>query len=260
MPKGFFTGKSRQQEPALHDITASLSDTATCRPPAFHRPRLSDRQGQEKQGQEKQTPTATSMDLKNAVPPVETISPLTTADLDENLIGIALGSPRLVESQMYSHMRDDSSCSTTGNQRPGLGKSRWRKIGGLFKTKRAPAASQPFYQLRVNSDWPLPDSTYSIDLEDEKSRTEDVPPDEWPRFKQRKGDHDSQDSRAKTKENGDTSPLLQVDIPNIRMERYSVMFSGPLGKKARKNRIEETPPEVGLSSQCDTGKANSIAT
>lgn len=258
MPKGFLTGKSRQREPALHNPNASENNTATCRPPAFHRLRITNQQVQKKQA----PPTTTPMDLKNAVPPVKAISPLATANLDENLIGIALGSPRLVESQMYSHMRNDSYPSTAVHQRAGLGKSRWRRIGGLFKTKRTPAASQPFYQLRVNNDWPLQKPTYSIGVEDEKSKAEvqgDNPPDEWPRFRQQKEDHGSHDSQAKTKTKENTRPLLEVDIPNVQMERYSVMFSGTLSKTGM-DMTEDTAPEVCMSlEQDDASDANSVA-
>lgn len=248
MPKALFAGKSRQEaisHPVLHNTDAlprndlhALNGAATCRPPVvrdFHRPRTSDRQ-------EKQAPAPVY--LNYAVSPA--------GNLDESMIGIALGSPRLVDSQMYSHMRNDSCCSAAESQRPGLAKSRWRKIGGLFKAKRAFAPSQPFYQLRVDNDWPLQDSTYSIDVEDEHSKgpiQEDCSQDEWPRFKPQSKDDSAKDSQPQMKaQDADTSPLLQVDIPNVEMERYSVMFSGLLGKPpARKNRIADASSEVGCS-------------
>ncbi|RJE24734.1 hypothetical protein PHISCL_02943 [Aspergillus sclerotialis] len=238
MPKGFFTGKSRQSEtishPALQYTDAIPRNdlhfnAGTCRPPTFHRPRTSNRQ-------QKQRPP----DLNNAVPPSETISPRTAGNVEENMIGIALGSPRLVESQMYSHMRDDSYCSTVG-RRHDSGKSRWRKIGGLFKAKRAFTPSQPFYQVRVNNDWPLQKSTYSMNVDEQKAAIQQPLTEEWPRLKSEPRDHGTQGSRAKpdaTSDSTNSSPRLQVDIPSVQMERYSVMFSGLLGKPpTRKSRI-----------------------
>lgn len=244
MPNGFFTGKFRQPEtnshPTLQDTDALQRNdlhfnAGTCRPPIFHLPRTSDRQ------QKKRPPS-----LNNAVPPSETISPCTVRNVDESMIGIALGSPRLVESQMYSHVRDDSYCSTAG-QRHDSGKSRWRKIGSLFKTKRTFAPSQPFYQVRANNDWPLQESAHSVNA-DEQETIQQPPKEEWPRPKSELRNHDTHNSRIKpdaTSSSADSSPRLQVDIPSVQMERYSVMFSGLLGKPpTRKSRTIDTSSAV----------------
>lgn len=228
MPKPLFTGESpKPTDPISHpvlrytdahprDDLRDLGDAATCSPPQvahFHRPAG--------RPQEKRRP-APGLDLK-AVPPAEMSASMDA--LHEGMIGIALGSPRMVESQMIesqmaSHIRQDSHSVP---DQPGKS-SKWRKIGGLFKAKRP---NQPFYQVRPNNDWPLGSyadvSPTEASPEGQEAHARDKR-DQWPQFKP---------DRPK----GTESPFLQVEIPNVQLERYSVMFGGLLGKPSPRGRI-----------------------
>lgn len=260
MSKEFFIGKSRQPETISHPVlqyTDALPrkdlhfNTATCRAPTLQRPRTSDRQ-------QKQRPP----NLNNAVSPGETVSTRTVGNLNESKIGIALGSPRLVESQMYSHIRDDPYCYTADKGHYS-GKSRWKKIGGLFKVKRTFAPSQPFYQVRMNKDWSLQESIYSVDVDERKKKNrEDLPTEKRPRLKSGARDYGTQGSRAKPdaqSDSTDSSSMLQVEIPSVRMERYSVMFSGLLGEPNRKSRVMDPVSAVCSLSYLTSLEANGVA-
>ncbi|KAF7122352.1 hypothetical protein CNMCM5793_000377 [Aspergillus hiratsukae] len=207
-------------------------------------------------------------DFQIAVPPADTV-PLPKSPNDNpnaNMIGIALGSPRMAEPQgMLSQMQERSTVSTSASSEqassqaspPKRKPSKWRKIGGLFKARNAlPApANQPFYQLRCNEEWPLQESTHSVDYqhqcEAEKLGAENMAPtppkppnlEIWPCLegenepesyvhnlataRQDSGKNNNLVPGAKPRTAG---PFLQIDIPDVQLERYSVMFGGVLNR------------------------------
>lgn len=148
--------------------------------------------------------------------------------------------------------------------------SRWKKIGGLFRAKQALDRSSPapFYQVRLNDQeiqqqqqqQPLRSSPETVsappvaqppwangypknhdyreifpEVEDDDKR-QDVKGDWKPNGYARgeapwdflKDDEENQRHAA-----GKEEPLLKVDIPDVHMERYSVMFGNLLGKGNR---------------------------
>jgi hypothetical protein len=147
--------------------------------------------------------------------------------------------------------------------------TKWKKIGDLFKGKSvpapapapAPAPNPPFYQVQVNgSQLPLspeflpeplaqPQLRHELDqevkLSNKEERSRGTFTEAWPRLedtrrpngKVRHKESRNNLSRGSERQNGVTGskvsslpPLLQVDIPDIQMERYSIMFGSVLGK------------------------------
>ncbi|KAF7176299.1 hypothetical protein CNMCM7691_002224 [Aspergillus felis] len=255
----------------------------------FQRPRTADGRKPIKKGQGLNP----GFDFQIAVPPAEAV-PLPKSPDDDpnaNMIGIALGSPRMAEPQsIHSQMQEQLPVSTSASPaqaspqtRPLKRKpSKWRKIGGLFKAKNALSATpnQPFYQLRCNEEWPLQESTHSVDYEHqceaEKLEAENMAPtppnppnlEIWPcpagdnepePYVQRDLDTAPQASAknndlipgAKPRTAG---PFLQIDIPDVQLERYSVMFGGVLNKnepllKRRSKTLEDVRiPKPGAPS------------
>ncbi|GAQ07593.1 hypothetical protein ALT_4914 [Aspergillus lentulus] len=231
----------------------------------FQRPRTADGRKPIKKGQGLNP----GFDFQIAIPPAEAV-PLPKSpddDLNANMIGIALGSPRMAEPQsILSQMQEQPPVSTSASpeqaspqtKTPKRKPSKWRKIGGLFKAKNAlPAtANQPFYQLRCTEEWPLQQSTHSVDYEHqcktEKSEPENIAPtppnlpdlEIWPcpegenepqSYVQSSLETAAQDS-AKNNDLGPgakpriAGPFLQIDIPDVQLERYSVMFGGVLNQ------------------------------
>ncbi|KAE8166664.1 hypothetical protein BDV40DRAFT_239512 [Aspergillus tamarii] len=190
-------------------------------------------------------------DFRIAVPPAEVIQSPTHSEngSEENMIGIALGSPRLVNPQnTFSQMQEKALESARGRPKAAAQlqrkPSKWRKIGGLFKAKNAVAsgASQPFYQVQVQgSQAPLAQgSSDSIDYQARETRSNHVVDTEvWPCLEPEvKAEEKQQNASVAQVPAQDrqqsvqpkSGPLLQVDIPSIEMERYSVMFSALLNK------------------------------
>ncbi|PYH97489.1 hypothetical protein BO71DRAFT_373032 [Aspergillus ellipticus CBS 707.79] len=222
--------------------------------------------------------------------PASPISSPTSADnaVNGSLIGVALGSPRLIESHNplspvhnpissvqnpispvqnpISPAQEAPAKPAEPQARPALQRkpSKWKKIGGLFKAKSALAAvpDQPFYQVRLENEWPMQGSTYSFDHQQkakpEKSGSEksveklpngksteklaspiSEPPEAWPSIKsevQPTAHEPKQQDATPAVPSQDKEqppalgPLLQVEIPDIQLERYSVMFGGVLSK------------------------------
>ncbi|KAE8395670.1 hypothetical protein BDV23DRAFT_79720 [Aspergillus alliaceus] len=189
-------------------------------------------------------------DFRIAVPPAEAISSPTASEngSEENTIGIALGSPRLVDRQnTFSQMQEKAlEAARERPKAPPLQRkpSKWRKIGGLFKAKNAVAsgATQPFYQVQAHGsqEAPLPQgSSHSIDYQSREEKSKPITNTEaWPCLQlETKPDGEKQQNTngvcrsAQDKHEPKSGSLLQVDIPSVEMERYSVMFSALLDKK-----------------------------
>ncbi|KNG81545.1 hypothetical protein ANOM_011062 [Aspergillus nomiae NRRL 13137] len=201
-------------------------------------------------------------DFRIAVPAAEAIKSPTNSEngSEENMIGIALGSPRLVDPQnTFSQMQEKAleSARERPKAAPQIQRkpSKWRKIGGLFKAKNAVAsgASQPFYQVQVQgSQAPLAQgSSHSIDYQNREAKSNHVMNTEaWPCLEPEvKAEEKQQNISVAQVQAQDgqqpaeskSGPLLQVDIPSVEMERYSVMFSAllkqnepsPLNRRSR---------------------------
>ncbi|GIJ88242.1 hypothetical protein Asppvi_007160 [Aspergillus pseudoviridinutans] len=256
----------------------------------FQRPRTADGRKPIKKGQGLNP----GFDFQIAVPPAEAV-PLPKSPDDDpnaNMIGIALGSPRMAEPQsIRSKMQEQppvltsaSSAQPSPQTRPLKRKpSKWRKIGGLFKAKNALSATpnQPFYQLRCNEEWPLQESTHSVDYEHqceaEKLEAENMAPtppnlpnleiwpcpagDNEPKSYVQSNLETAPQASAKTNDlvpgakPRTTGPFLQIDIPDVQLERYSVMFGGVLNKnepsllKRRSKTLEDVRiPKPGAPS------------
>ncbi|PYH85542.1 hypothetical protein BO82DRAFT_389224 [Aspergillus uvarum CBS 121591] len=208
----------------------------------------------------------------------------------DGLIGVALGSPRMVEVPIAMSQEQQFGRPPEAPVRPSLQRkpSKWKKIGGLFKAKSvlsAPVPSQPFYHVQPTTEWPMPASAVSINrrqpmLEespklDEKPKLEEEPkpkPEEshrnmadprpdvqpspieaWPSLELEPTQEPTalkheqpektaiQESSQTVNTSSNYMPLLQIDIPDIQLERYSVMFGGVL----QKNR----PPSLNRRSK-----------
>ena len=187
--------------------------------------------------------------------------------------------------------------SGSGNSdTPGLKRkpSKWKKFGDLFKPKAAPAMpieAPPFYQVQIN-DQPLLPSRYPSFIKDysseysygahhhimppsrrddekdkitprkhtklTKEQNHPVPQKHWGALSDEPADVSTSERRGPPPSN-----LLGVDIPDVEMERYSVMFGNLLGKPqsstllARRSKTldnlmvheEEDDDEVGCAGR-----------
>ncbi|KAH1931394.1 hypothetical protein KXV48_008875 [Aspergillus fumigatus] len=229
----------------------------------FQRPRTADGRQPIKKGQG----VNPGFDFQIAIPPAEAV-PLPKSpddDINANMIGIALGSPRMAEPQrILPQMQEQPPVSTSASpeqvspQTKTLKRkpSKWRKIGGLFKAKNAfPAtANQPFYQLRCAEEWPLQESTHSVDYKHQqeaaKSEPENATPQNLPNLEKWPCLEGKDESKSCVQSSSETvpqesvknidlasgtklrtaGPFLQIDIPDVQLERYSVMFGGVLNQ------------------------------
>lgn len=155
----------------------------------------------------------------------ETVPPHSKVD-DHSVVGIALGSPSPLPPQStFSQMQDDAAFPTvTESPKPSSLQrkpSKWKKIGGLFKIKTAVESvpNRPTYQMRVN-DRSLHDVSASINFQCESSN----------KTRMKKKKKPQADERVLESKAAASGSFLQVDIPKVEMERYSVMFSGLLDK------------------------------
>lgn len=142
--------------------------------------------------------------------------------------------------------------SSPSQQRP----SKWEKLGGLFKTKKEgkPPSQQPIYQVRVNdrsmhdvsktaNSWEQskPRDWLNATASKTKGKGEEAQPKKSQQLAHRAADKQKspvqpestklQTNEQKPGPNGTQPPLLQVEIPKVEMERYSVMFGGLLSEK-----------------------------
>jgi len=183
---------------------------------------------------------------------------------DESMIGIALGSPRLASSYIETTKESPdqdavASIKTEDTPRIPLRRksSKWKKIGSLFKGKQsAPRSRSPFYQIHVTEE-DRQDSAFETKLQSESvlrldgadvkkgSRRERMtqvmqsPQEIQPDFSDQLESNDEQQEEwpiinSTTEKSSDYTaaepvPFLHVDIPDIHMERYSIMFGNVLG-------------------------------
>ncbi|KAL1962466.1 hypothetical protein VTN77DRAFT_9667 [Rasamsonia byssochlamydoides] len=217
---------------------------------------------------------ASAFDFRVAEPPEEAVKSdrLAGQTVDDSMIGIALGSPGAVASPYSTAKSNDgppppSEVQATTNDTSGSLRrkpSKWKKFGGLFKGKQntQKTSNLPFYQVQVNdqpmgtdSEFPyehafLAQSRYELRQDAVRQNKDSSHMEAWPRLEdesRKEQDPDNQ-SHAQAGHNGGINssgsipsgpgPFLQVDIPDIHMERYSVMFGSVLGNKQPAGLLE----------------------
>lgn len=208
----------------------------------FQRPRTSEARARNKK----------HPNLRIKIPPRDCVpTPIQTDGTNGNTIGIALGSPRMIDRRNgIPQLRQQDPFAAPAEkpkQAPAIQRkpSKWRKIGGLFKAKNT--ASRP-YKVRNNN--PPPGSSHSIDSQSHAEAGREpnsLSPGDDEKGNcfggiricleaKRKLKIDSK-PRPKTAGQGapepkvpDTVPFLEVEIPDTHLERYSVMFGGLFGQ------------------------------
>lgn len=184
----------------------------------------------------------TNFDFQVTSPPDEVISS-TNGAIEQYMIGVALGSPGMInKDEPLPPPRFDTAIFEPGRmtESPQAYKpSKWKKIGGLFKAKNALTPSPP--QLHANM--------ANQPEKSAKTKERNNSLEEWPAFevdpKAVIGGINQSPPRSRSRKfsmNGRKpppeeprvqGPLLSVDIPDIQMERYSVMFSNVVNKNER---------------------------
>ncbi|CAG7965402.1 unnamed protein product [Penicillium olsonii] len=184
----------------------------------------------------------TTFDFSITAPPDEAIQTDARPPAEQHAIGIALGSPGLLkQTEALPPPRFDTSIFSENGQGLTHKPSKWKKIGGLFKAKQALTAAGEMHgdakpphehrqaekarkaRERKNSteEWP------SIEIEPPQPRFHESP---------RRGRKFSLSGNKAPKNQPqpiDPGPLLSVNIPDVQMERYSVMFSDVVNKNQR---------------------------
>ncbi|KAJ5771616.1 hypothetical protein N7520_002145 [Penicillium odoratum] len=174
-------------------------------------------------------PASAKFDFQLTAPPDE-VTPTSArsnrSPIGLHSIGVALGSPGLVDSQELPPPRFNTAMFDQASPR----KSKWKKIGGLFRAKNAltsPTATQSIPHQEGPKDKPI---TRTQRREDDTE--------EWPRIDEPKVGIDTSPNRSrklsvsgrKNSKDKDVTPMLDVNIPDVQMERYSVMFSKVMTK------------------------------
>lgn len=227
---------------------------------------------------------------------------------EEQMIGIALGSPGVpyILNQSNANPAMDFPVAASGRDSDELLQhesnkqsvrrkpSKWKKLGGLFKSNKnsSPQPPQPFYQVRVDepppSNRPQVDRSFSPEVAyqqhhgnhrtannkeletsppQRRKRAEIKPPEEPqgigmavcedtatattattspksnPRVERQLEPIDESIMNSGPKEQNSSAPiqpdsLLEVEIPDAQMERYSVMFGSVLGKTQPSNPMD----------------------
>lgn len=206
-------------------------------------------------GDRKPTPgaaMASSFDFRVTAPPDEVFPSNAGANGSPGgipRIGVALGSPSMLDSrenlppprfntEIFSQDRVDQ---------PPLPRksSKWKKIGGLFKAKSALAmpmdepkippkqhapkqkgeqSSKPTQRRGSNEEWP------KIEVD---STAAPAGPNTSPQRSRKLSLSGKKSDKPQPPEKGGKSRLLDIDIPDVQMERYSVMFSQVMSKNKR---------------------------
>lgn len=192
--------------------------------------------------------TIATFDFRVMAPPDEVVPSHIQQDRSPMGVGIALGSPGMVNSkENLPPPRFDTSifAPERKEQQPVRKASKWKKIGGLFRAKSAlasPTHPRPSFQQSHSTD-----GTGGVGI---KHKTEKHATEEWPRIetdaqnstsrncttpsRSRKFSFSNKKSSPKERhEEHGQGPRLDVSIPDVQMERYSVMFSNVMNKNQR---------------------------
>ncbi|KAI2678780.1 hypothetical protein CBS147355_4665 [Penicillium roqueforti] len=182
-----------------------------------------------------------TFDFRITAPPDEAIQ-TDHAQTEQHMIGIALGSPgMLTKDEPLPPPRFDTFiiAERDSAHKP----SKWKKIGGLFKAKNAPTSIPGGAQESVVKPH---SNNYKLPEKPPKARLRKNSTEEWPKFevepRKMPGRSDQTPQRSRnfslgnkpTKDESSTHGLLlSVEIPDIQMERYSVMFSDVVNKNQK---------------------------
>lgn len=231
---------------------AQLSDRAKVARYEFPRPRTADGHGGRKAPPG--VAMAASFDFRVTAPPDE-VFPSKTGGNDSpggvNRIGLALGSPSMLDSRdnLPPPRFNTEIFSQEQVGQPPLPRksSKWRKIGGLFKAKHALA--MPIDEPKPLRKPPAPKknseqstgptlprgSTEEWPIIEVNSKPAPVDNNSSPERRRKLSLSGKKANKDRTSEKGQKSTglLLEVDIPNVQMERYSVMFSQVMNKNQR---------------------------
>ena len=215
----------------------------------FRRPQTADT------GINRRTPPGlgATFDFRLTAPPDEAIPSSANScgsPLGPKMIGIALGSPGILDSQTSlppPRFNTLIFAEPQPEQSPPR-KSKWKKIGGLFRARNALAS--PTQAVRPDREkWSRPKEVPLANQQQMKRRKGSF--EEWPRIeidpKTKADSKYSSPQRSRKRSlsrktpSGDRSeslgPRLDVNIPDIQMERYSVMFSNVMNKNQRPNLL-----------------------
>ncbi|KAJ5508061.1 hypothetical protein N7527_010204 [Penicillium freii] len=185
-----------------------------------------------------------TFDFRITAPPDEAIQTTRSGRTrtEEHMIGIALGSPGLLtKDEPLPPPRFDTSifAERDSAHKP----SKWKKIGGFFKAKNAltslPDSAQESEVKPQSNNYKLPEKP-------QKARLRKNSMEEWPKIeidpRNMPGRSIQAPQRSRTLSLGNKPPkvdpstqrlLLSVDIPDVQMERYSVMFSDVVNKNQK---------------------------
>lgn len=210
------------------------------------------------------TLTVDSGSPRSFLPPrKESLAPSSIADSDGVIevnmsalqleIGMAIGSPTQAPAAWQSHSYQqhnyspspDMSIESRVAAQPTKHKSKWKVFGGLFGGKKQTVQTQNFYQLKVEKA-PV-EETHQAPIRG-WTTSEQHAEKQKPNVLRSHTAPDRMDLRhdsvvdmpeivvdgSRVEENTQLRPqaagLLDVDIPDVQMERYSVMFGSLLGK------------------------------
>ncbi|KAJ5691834.1 hypothetical protein N7462_001257 [Penicillium macrosclerotiorum] len=213
----------------------------------FPRPQIAN-----KHAEVKQPPAMTAtFDFRLTAPPDEVVPTSANAKRSPGgipRVGIALGSPSMLDSRddlPPPRFNQEIFAPQQTEQPPQTRKpSKWKKIGGLFRAKNA--LTSPTEQLKEGQAKGLPAKSKQAEgTKRQAERREST--EEWPKIEvdstastttksspQRSRKFSLSGKKAAPKEKpNDKGPRLDVNIPNIQMERYSVMFGNVMNKNQR---------------------------
>ncbi|KAJ5378138.1 uncharacterized protein N7496_005547 [Penicillium cataractarum] len=215
----------------------------------FPRPRNAD--GHESRKPPPGVAMASSFDFRVTAPPDEVFPSSAGANGSPGgipRIGVALGSPSMLDSRdnLPPPRFNTEIFSQDQVDQPPLPRksSKWKKIGGLFKAKNALA--MPMDEPKV------PPKQHAPKHKGEQGNkpTRRGSTEEWPKIEvdstAAPAGHNTSPQRSRKfslsgkksnkpqpPEKGEKSRLLEIDIPDVQMERYSVMFSQVMNKNQR---------------------------
>ncbi|OQE17158.1 hypothetical protein PENFLA_c025G09763 [Penicillium flavigenum] len=184
-----------------------------------------------------------TFDFRITAPPDEAIPTRPDrAQTEQHMIGIALGSPGMLNKDgPLPPPRFDTSIFAERDS--GHKPSKWKKIGGFFKAKNA---LTPLPNSTQESEVKPQGHCYKLPEKPQKARLRKNSTEEWPKIEiePRKVPvrSDQTPQRSRTISLGNQPPknepsrqglLLSVDIPDVQMERYSVMFSNVVNKNQK---------------------------
>lgn len=191
-----------------------------------------------------------TFDFRLTAPPDEVLPSSARSDRSPrgpHMIGIALGSPSMLDPEgPLPPPRFNTSIFTQpqgGHLPPSRKTSKWKKIGGLFRVKNAPASDEDNARPERHKNLAVQNRPSASDRKPKQRRGS---MEEWPLIEidpEATGDKTSRQQpsrnfsmsvRKPSEDTNDKEGLqLDVKIPDIQMERYSVMFSKVMDRNQR---------------------------